>query len=349
MKSFFKRSAISLIVLGMAGSTFAANSNMTMWSPHMTGWFIGLEGLDLRPMNGDLDYATIFPTNLNTPFSVNALSTSYDWNWRIYGGIKFTDNDDITLSWMRMRDNDKHNVNIFSDATVVPRWFLANDWDFLQGKVDFDLDQVYGVWGHTINFNNPWSVRFAAGFEYARLDSDMTIQAEDFNDTVGLLGFTSDSHLRGFGPRAEFDMTYHLPANFALFADVNAALLVSTRKVSLSPANFNGEDEIDLFTTSYSTRHVVIPKFGARLGVSYGMMFGQAGAEGGSCTTLTIDAGWQVESYIHAIERPEQSFFGSVNAANATQQSFTSFVTTKTSNFGDNGFFIGLKLSSDWL
>jgi hypothetical protein len=351
MKSFFKRSAISLIVLGMTSSSYAAytHNNNAMWSPNMSGWFIGVEGLDLRPMNGDLDYVSFFPTSVTSPFSVNAISTDHDWSWRFYGGIKFGDNDDITLSWMRMRDNDKDNSNIFSGATVSPRWFFTNDWDVVQGKVDFDLDAVYGVWGHTINFNNPWSVRYAAGFEYAKLDSDMTVLSEEFDSTDGLIGFTGHSHLKGFGPRVEFDMTYHLPSNFALFANANAALLVSTRKISLNAQDLNGEDGLDLFNINYSTRHVVVPKFGARLGVCYTAMFGQAGAEGVGGTALSIDAGWQVESYIHAIERPGEGFFGGLFGDTAVTQSASSFTSTKTSNFGDSGFFIGLKLSSGWM
>lgn len=349
MRSFFKRSAISLIVLGMAGSSYAAHTNNTMWSPRLTGWFIGVEGLDLRPLNGDLDYVTFFPTNVATPFAVNAISPDYQWSWRFFGGIKFTDNDDITLSWMRMRASDNDTTDIFSSAATTPRWFFTNNWDTVQGDVDFDLDDIYGVWGHTINFNNPWSVRFAAGFEYAKLDSDMSVLSEDFDASDGLIGFQGDSHLKGWGPRVEIDMTYHLPANFALFANANAALLVSTRKISLNAQDlFNGEDE-SLFDINYSTRHVVVPKFGARLGVSYAAVFGQAGAEGGSCTTLTIDAGWQVESYVHAIERPEQGFFSGGLAGAAPAQSLSSFTSTKTSNFGDSGFFIGLKLSSDWM
>jgi hypothetical protein len=243
-----------------------------------------------------------------------------------------------------MRDSDKDYSNIFSSAVTIPRFLFDNDWDVVQGKVDFDLDDVYGVWGHTINFNNPWSVRYAAGFEYAKLDSDMTVSAEEFDDTDGLIGFTSHSHLKGFGPRVEFDMTYHLPSNFALFANAHAALLVSKRKISLNPQDFIDSD-IDFLSTYYSSRHVVVPKFGTRLGVSYSTMFGQAGAEGCSGTALTINAGWEVESYVHAIERPESSFFG----VDRVQQSASSFTSTKTSNFGHSGFFLGLTLSSGWM
>ncbi|MBX3709875.1 MAG: hypothetical protein KF702_09050 [Gammaproteobacteria bacterium] len=362
MKSIFKRSAISLIVLGMVGSTYAAApGNNTTWSPRLTGVFIGIDALDLRPMNGDLDYITVSPTSPSGSFYTRAISTDYDWSWRLYGGIKFTDNDDITLSWMRMRASDKDSVGTNSGATVFPRWGYPGSWDTVSSKAKFDLDQVYGVWGHTINFNNPWSIRYAVGIEYAKLDSDMSVSSEaydyyDNNSQVqsegGTLGTITESRLRGWGPRVEFDMTYHLPYNFALFGDANASLLVSTRKISQVWDIYEYDSEFGSewreYSSHFSTRHVVVPRFGMRLGASYTAVFGQAGAEGGSCTTLTIDAGWQVESYIHAIERLDGIVVGSARAAALDKSSyFAPF--TKSSNFGDQGFFLGVKLGMDWL
>jgi len=336
MKSFLKKTAISMLVMGMAGTSFAAMSHNTgMWAPHMNGWFIGVDGLDLRPMNGDLDFVSISPTSFGSYYN-QAISTDYEWSWRLYGGIRFTDNDDITLSWTRMRADDSQSVGINNDLLSVPKWLFNNSWDSISGKVDFDLDDVYGVWGHTINFNNPWSVRFAAGLDYVKLYSDMTVGAVNNGSDNGSIGDTAHSHLKAFGPRAEFDATYHLPYNFALFANANAALFAGERKVTLYP-NVNPNLSSEFFTTSFSTRHVVVPKFGMRLGASYGWMFGQSGGEGGSVSTLTIDAGWQVESYIHAIERPSGNF------------NDESFGTTTVSNFGDQGLFVGVKYSSDWL
>ncbi|VVC75139.1 hypothetical protein AQUSIP_04160 [Aquicella siphonis] len=359
MKSIFKRSAIAAAVLGLTSASYAAMpNNNTMWSPHMTGWFIGVDALDLRPENGDLDYVTLFPATSNGSFYTRAISTDYDWSWRLYGGIKFTDNDDITLSWMRMRTSDSDSVAptgaINNQSYSVPRWLLGNYWENVAAKVKFDLDEVYGVWGHTINFNNPWSIRYAAGIEYAKLDSDFSVSASDYNNTNQSLGYTAESRLHGWGPRVEFDMTYHLPYGFALFANTNAALLVSTRKIELEGFDeFNYETDVGYraYSSYYSNRHVVVPKLGMRLGASYTYMFGQAGGEGAPCSSLTIDAGWQVESYIHAIERPEYGYASYVQDGSDLVQpsSYSGFASTKTSNFGDQGLFLGIKFSSDWM
>ncbi|MBX3709876.1 MAG: hypothetical protein KIT56_04765 [Gammaproteobacteria bacterium] len=363
MKSFFKRSAISMIVIGMAGSVCAApmpNNNAT-WSSQFSGVFIGVEGLDLRPQNGDLDYVTLFPTSPNGSFNTRNIDTSYDWNWRVFGGIKFTENDDITLSWMQMRTSDSDSVSPASGNNSFARWLVSDgEWSNVWGRATFDLDDAYAVWGHTIYFNNPWSVRFAAGLEYAKLNSKLRVTADSIEDGLSTIGFESKNDTKGIGPRVEFDMTYHLPYGFALFGKVNAALLVSTRDITLNPyvatveSSEEGPTTIDFYTSDYSKRHVVIPKFGMKLGASYSYVFGQAGAEGVPCrrTILTLDAGWQVESYVHAIERPENGFL-SVPFGPVTHQppyySNGAFASTKTSNFGDQGLFVGIQLGTDWL
>lgn len=378
MKSFFKCSAISLAVLSLSGSVFAAGQ--------MTGAFLGVEGLYLQPRNGDLDYVTTYPalsmsgltasSDQNT-ITNHSISTDHNWDWRVYGGIKFTDNDDITLSWMRMRTSDSSSIsanNHSSDSYVYlqPRFLFDEPWENVRGHVTFDLDDIYGVWGHTINFNNPWSVRFAAGLEYAKLDSDLTVTANAPNGfpifvlqqpapyAIPDVGFTAENTMKGIGPRVEFDMTYHLPYGFALFGKTNAALLVAERDISLEPVLsefvFGTNPQTDptwvFFPSDYSTRHVVVPKFGARLGASYSYTFGQAGAEGMGGTTLTVDAGWQAEAYIHAIERPDYGNFAYINdnVDIAKNQIYLSGnASTKVSNFTNQGLFLGVSVSSDWM
>lgn len=343
MKSFFKKTVISMLVLGMTGTAFAAHHNVNQsygtWSPHYTGFFIGAEGLDLRLLNGDMDFVTADPFTSSGSFYNAAVSDSYQWGWRVYAGIKFTDNDDITISWMNLNADNSNSIagNTSALQTIVPRWNAPETtWQNIIGKVNNHFTDVYGVLGHSIHFNNPWSVRFAAGLEWTKLNSDLTVTAT--NTTAGLdgSGFASDSHFRGFGPRIEFDMTYHLPYNFALFADSNVALLYSTRKLSLDA--INPPADLTLNDSSYfSTRHVVVPKFGSRLGASYTWIFGQAGGEGACLSALKVDAGWQVETYVHAIERVEGRVGGPED---------TTFATTKASNYGDQGLFIGLEYSS---
>jgi len=357
MKSIFKRSAIGMIVLGMAGSAMAmshakaattaapAPASSGMWSPHMNGWFLGVEGLYVEGRNGDTDFLTVAPSSYNSPYVTHNISPDANWNWRIFGGVKFTDNDDITLSWFRMRNDASESYANTSGNSVAPRFLGWDNWSDLYGKVNYDLDDVYAVWGHTVHFNNPWTVRFAAGLEYAKLDSDFTVAGTE--DTYGRQTYVSDNEFKGFGPRVEFDMTYHLPYNLALFANTNAALLVGHRDISLNGI-YDDYYQYYLASLDYSNRDVVVPKFGMRLGASYSMMFGQAGGEG-PCSSLIFSAGWQVESYIHAIERTGAGYGGSIPSALKQGGSWYGENSTKTSNFGDQGLFLGLAYSSDWM
>lgn len=381
MKSFFKRSAISLLVLGATGTVYAAQ---------FTGAFLGVEGLYLKPMNGDLDYVSTYPaltyttlaSNNHFNFTNHQISTDHNWDWRIFGGVKFTDNDDVTVSWMRMRNSASSslsaNANVDDSFVLVqPRFLFPEIWQNVRGHVTFDLDDVYAVWGHTINFNNPWSVRYAAGLEYAKLDSDLTVTANapdgfpvfvvrqpEVTDPISDVGFKSKSEMKGIGPRVEFDMTYHFSNGFALFGKANAALLVAKREISLTPTaeelfitsevdNNNLQPEgvvLEFAGSDYSNRDVIIPKFGMRLGASYSYTFGQAGAEGTGGTTLIIDAGWQVESFIHAVERPNSGYYDTVQLVpGLADVSSPDTASTKVSNFTNQGLFLGLTVSSDWM
>jgi hypothetical protein len=354
MKSFFKKSAISIVILGMASSVCAAT--------HFSGAFIGVEGLNLRPMNGDLDYVTVYPSFNNGSYYTNTISPSYDWNWRIFGGVKFTENDDITLSWFSMNTSENSSVSprgaINGFGFSGPVWINGNNvWNNVLGHVTFDVDDVYAVWGHTIHFNNPWSVRFAAGLEYAKIDSDLRVTSNSIFSDETNIGFEAKNDTKGIGPRVEMDMTYHLPYGFALFGNANTALLVSRRDISLDPTTHISVDRFGTtfinYPSDFSNRHVVIPKFGMRLGASYTYVWGQAGAEGASCkvTTLTVDAGWQAESYIHAIESPVNGFFDIIPSQPdlTAPPQVSGFASTKASNFSNQGLFVGINLGTDWM
>lgn len=340
MKSYFKRSAIGLAVFSMTGSIFA-----------MAG-FIGVEGLDLRPQNGDLDVVrTAFTSGSPavTHFNTNGISTDYNWDWRIFAGVRMGD-DDLTISWLRLRASDSLD-DFVGPAGASIRYLgtgslSSTTYTVGTGDVNFHLDEVYGVWGHTVHFNNPWSVRFAAGLEYAHLESDLTTLGVNASVANAFGSAASDSDLKGWGPRAELDLMYQLPSNFMVFANSNAALLVSRREVEFS-RNFvtSGSTSATGFPEfeDYTTRHVVIPKFGMRLGIGYSFPFGQIGGEG-MAGAITLTAGWQVESYIHAIERRGWDY--SIGTSGGDTVILGGNDETKVSNFGDQGLFLGVTFSS---
>lgn len=353
MNSLFKRSAIGLVVLGITGSAFAyhhgnANQGGGMWMPNVNGAFIGAEGLYLRPQNGDLDFVTVSGlTTIPGVFTKN-ISTDYQWDWRVYAGIKFTDNDDITLSWLHFDQN--YSSDVFNPTPGTVSVFAPRLLDAVNGavgaSVKFDLDEAYGVWGHTVHFNNPWSLRWAAGVEYARLSADLDVAATHVDTVVAnnntLFLAEGESSFNGWGPRLELDVSYGLPCGLGWFLRTNAVLLSAQRDVSLEAFHSVGPIESTLASADWSDRNVIIPKFGMKIGLDYSYFWGQAGSEGACGTTLTAEIGWQADVYIHAIERPVSSF-------TTGNEVLSSFASTKVSNFSDQGMFIGLKVGTDWM
>lgn len=327
MKSLFKQTLISVAVLVAAAPVYAL--------PEFSSAFIGAEGLYLWPQNDDVSYVTALS-------STKAVSLAPEWGWRVYGGAKFTENDDLTLSWMELNTSDKSS-RVLSDAGLsTPRWLIPSSWDSATGKATFNLIDSYGVWGHTIKFNNQWDLRFAGGLEFARLNSKLAVTGDI--DTVSPQGFEAKSIARGIGPRVEADVIYHLPCHFALFGNVNGALLVSERYLSLNSINTDALS----FDYEFATRHIVIPKMGVRLGGSYSYGWGMTSDTGMpySANTLTVDIGWQAETYIHAVERPDV-VAPTPFARNLTAPpSSSNFSKTTTSNFTDQGLFLGVSLST---
>jgi Legionella pneumophila major outer membrane protein precursor len=377
MKSFFKPSAISLVMLVISVSSFASNHNhnqnnnnhnnifsyfnnnnhQSLLPFNLTGVFLGFEGINIRAQNGDLDYVTIVPISSGQPVITNSqfvtkrISPSSKWTLRVYGGIKLQDNDDITVSWMELHNSDRNLTNTVEGITYLPRWlpplFFTSG---ITGKVKFELDEIYGVWGHTIHFNNPWSLRFAGGVEYARIKSDLTVRGRNNTDLPPDgsfdIGFRSINHFESLGPRVELDTTYHFPCNgFAWFVRTNAALLSSARKVSLRTIDNDPDVIPNPFPSVFQTRKVVLPKLGMKIGLSYEYLFGHLG-RGGCCTQLTLEAGFQADAYIHAIERP---FNGDVSLEEDEVPLIDAIDRTKVSNLTTQGWFVGIKISTDWV
>lgn len=345
MQGIFKKSAIALAIFGFAGAASAG---------FVSGAFFGGEGLDLQARNGDLDFVTVLGTG-TSPIGTVGLHPTYAWGWRLFGGLLFCNNNDATFSWLRYRhtnDNDFGTpVSPTALDTPLPsilRFMGPEPWSNIFADVDFQLDDAYLVFGHTVNLG-AWSVRFAGGAEYAKIHNDMTVQGieETVNSGLQILdelnGYDVESHFHGFGPRVELDFVYHLPYGLSAFAKPNVALIIGSRNIEVTNIFPDPENSDSLLDYEFTNRRVVIPKLGIKLGLGFTYAMGDVGGEGGiagpfnNCG-LTIEAGWQADTYIHAVERPEG--FTTLTANN---------LHTRTSNFGIQGFFVGAILGTNWL
>lgn len=300
------------------------------------GYFIGIDALYLQPRNGDLDfaYASSQTGNLLAQSTIN-LNPDYSWGFNLFGGVAFADNNEIRLAWQRLHTKDTKSTYFASE----PRWISGNTWPSVNGRVTFDYDEVSGVFAHTHIVSDKWRVRYGAGVNYAKINSDLTVDGlQERQDENVWYGRTGYSDFNGVGPRIEANIFYDLTQHVTLFADGNTALLIGNRGVSLDSTDSG-------HTYTFADRHVTVPKLGLRLGLNYTNKMGLIGGEG-SMTLFTLEAGWQAETYIDAIERP--LLLGPVGGEGDTVSPRSS-VLSQTSNFSNQGPFLGIKVSSDSL
>lgn len=324
MKSIIKLSLLGLS-LAVSGITLAQNTGS-----YTSGFFIGGDGLYLQPRNGDMDYVTLYPANVNQAFNTQAIDTDYHWGFDVFGGLRIGDHDDVTVGWKHLYTSDNDGVGNLGDSrTSTPRWGLTSSWNSVNGKVNYDWDAVFAELGHTMQINQPWQVRLAAGLEYGKLNNDMTVSSFFADEEDEIYGYAVKSSFRGIGPRASFNMMYHFNHSFALFADANLALLVAQRTVDLNSLNIN---DGKCPSAEFDERKVITPKVATKLGLRYSYDFAH---EGSGNTRLNIDAGWEATTYIHAVERlGDSGVYGTVS--------------TRVSNYANQGAFIGASIDYDW-
>lgn len=335
LKTSLKKSAITLAIFGFSVSAFA-------WQSNVTGFILGAEGLYFQARNGDLDYLTINPESgsvVNNAVNTTAISPDYHWGYRLFGGLKFCDNDDLVLTWWQVnagKDSASHEGRVINSS---PKWLLDDTWEDVNSSVKNDLTDVSLVLGHTLHFNNAWTIRFAGGLEYAKIDNNLfTAAFFPFSPGVflGTYTYESKTETKGFGPRLEFDANYFLTNCFSVFLNSNAALLVSKRDLSLTGTNPPDAAAITL-PFSFANRHVIIPKFGLRLGGNFGYRFGN-----GDCgPVFNLDAGWEVDTFIHAIERPNGDVGSYFQFGGFNEQ----FASTHVSNLTVQGPFVGVNVN----
>lgn len=325
MKAFVKIGLLGLSLI-VSGATLAQNTGS-----YTSGFFIGGDGLFLQPRNGDMDYVTLFPLAPSQTIHSNSINTDHQWGFDLFGGLRIGDHDDVKLGWKHLYTSDKDGVgNLGDSVSSTPRWGLSSTWNEVNGKVNYDLDAVYAELGHTMQINQPWQVRFAGGLEYADLNNTMTVTSFFSDEPNEVYGYSVKSGFRGIGPRASINMMYHFNSSFAVFADANLALLVAERTVDLDSLNLN---DGKCPPASFEERDTLVPKIETKLGLRYSYNFAH---EGTGNTRLNIDAGWEATTYIHGIERVGDSgVYGGV-------------VSTRVSNYANQGAFFGASLDYDW-
>lgn len=332
MKFNVKKSIVAMVALGISG---AASAYYLPNTHHLAQnkFFFGAEGLYLQPGAHDLNYATTLSTDGKTT-KVHSLDPDYEFGFSLWAGYHLINHNDITVNWTHLFEADDSET-LHTPSSV--RWQNEGvGFDNVKGKAQFDFDNIYGVYGHTF-YAHHWSLRLGAGVQYVDLSQDLKVSGNGTGSNEDPISFNnkSESSFDGVGPRVEMDVLYPMRNGFGLTGHLATAMLIGKQESDLNleqtQSNVVSKAEID---TSKPER--VVPMVGAKAGINWTHNFGSTGPEGAFTMgpILTIEAGWQAESYIDAIDQ-----FGRDNSIQDHP------LNHKTTSFTLQGPYLGFQLN----
>lgn len=228
----------------------------------------------------------------------NEFDQDWDWGFRLDASYHFSTGNDLTASWYHFKGD---TTNSFTNAVLADNVFATT----LRTKAEPKWDAVNVEFGQHADFGMFKDIRFHAGVQYARIETDLHSTANRLG--FGQATFNKETKFNGFGPRVGTDMTYNFGNGFAVYGTGAAALLIGDQKSS-------GQLASELLPSS-TDNTVVVPALDAKLGMKYGYNMAQG--------TLTLDAGWMVVNYFD-VHRAISS-------------------ATDSTNFALNGPYVGLK------
>jgi hypothetical protein len=295
--------------------------------------------IDSFTFNGFLPFGAANGVTLTGTQSISTVNPSYEFGFRVGLGYIFPDSgNDIQLNWTHF-DNDDNDSSVTSvPGTVlitglgVPlinfnggtfAGFNFDGFDIpssvsASSSVDNKMDAVDLDVGQYVNVGTRLQMRFFGGLRAARVEqniSDSYYGTWDFSNFIGNPALTNvlsynefdsfDSEFKGIGPRFGVDSSYHVWDCFGVVAHVSAALLVGETETSASSvASFTTSQNNfpNLFPLTFATNinqvdeNRVVPNIDAALGIDYTWEFVNR-------STLTIEAGYKVSTYIDAVDK----------------------------------------------
>jgi hypothetical protein len=209
--TMFKKTAIAALVLGFTGAASAA-----MYAPapapscaagnvtvpcEKSAWDLGVDALYMRSEDNRLS-------------NVSGFRAKYGLGFRLEGSYHFGTGNDATVTWSHAKKTTSDTIN----ANAIS---MTNTLDV----VDFELAQV-------VNFGENVNARFNGGFEYISVKNDSSNSLPI--TTPALAAGAHTGKVSGFGPRVGVLTNYDFGNGFAMYGDVNAAVLVGKSDVTIS-------------------------------------------------------------------------------------------------------------------
>ncbi|RUR12583.1 Lpg1974 family pore-forming outer membrane protein [Legionella sp. km772] len=256
---------------------------------------VGVTALYLQAFSSSLPRNSVNGFNSTSFLNTDRTNTSgyapWDWGGILDGRYHFSDNNDLSLSWMSYsvgyRATDiSHRVDNFGAGL-----FTTDSISVGSGRVK--LNSVNAEFGQTLAITPRSIVRLFAGVQYLNVQKKSTgysysVFATDTGPAINTGSSVVENKYDGVGPRLGLDANYKLKGNFSVFANSAATILLARRTLSSSGKSNN--------SSRYSTlrRDIAVPELEAKLGLSYSKPLANG--------TASISAGWSVINYFNLLD-----------------------------------------------
>jgi len=286
MKLRYKKLASAFIALGLTSAANAAAINDTVNSSQQdAAWSFGVDYLIAQPVADAWGIGSLEPK-----FNSSAI--------RLEAAYELGDGRDVNLNW----------THLFSKNTSET--FEIPGTGALDISERYKFDVVNLELGQTIITGERSNIRIFGGLQFARIGSELgTAVVFDDDGLPVSINDTFESNLFAVGPRLGVAGNYQIVDNISVVASAATSLLVGNVKSKIIDEGT---------TTELSDQRTIVPGFEGKLGLSYDQAVGSDG-------TVSVEAGYQVASYINALK--------SQYAGNE--------------NFGLQGVYLSLKWTGD--
>lgn len=302
-------------------------------------WSIAIEGLYLRPANGDYEYAltigdsTISGINTTENIEANkvsALNPEYDWGGRLDVKYLFPGNGrDINVVWTHFHHDDVSHRNRIDGAIMLSRDLqiatpetgnlFTNGWDTARSKSTNHYNSVDLVWAQRMDFGRRVTLRAFGGARYADIDmadkgrfSAVDVDNNEQSVAYGVSRYQSD--FQGFGPRAGMDAQVHLMDNVMITGVVAGSLLTGDLdhkwRSSLATVNeVTGDTDLVVNTHRIHDTTIVVPELDTRIGFSYTHALSPDSA-------VSFEVGYEYTNYFDPKAHSELGYLGAMSHNN---------------------------------
>ena len=272
-----------------------------------TSWLLGGKALYLSTNTG---HGSNTITTSGGSEAGTDIGPKYGWGFMIEGAYNFGTGNDININWYHINNGNHHYVGPDSFSGSSSAYSSPSATSSLSSvsfgsngylSVGPHWDAVDIEFGQHVDFGENNSVRFHAGFDWARVgytsESDQNGSATTLTKTSGAAttyafnnNLTYQASYNGFGPRLGSDWAYDWGNGLGMYANGAMGLLAGTSKNSGTFLDVNS----GLSVTETNNATIVVPELEGKLGLTYDYAT--------SMGDLTLDVGWMWVNYFNALK-----------------------------------------------